>query len=163
YIAAYTPDSEVMVVDTRTNQVIDRIGTATPVFDVAITNDDEKLFLACGHAGLKVLDFRSRRIRDLSPLICPMFLAMDSTGSRLFIRYQCEGPDGRQGHDSVEIYDVDAEKRIGVVNDLPMVGGRPVASPGEGLLLLDGSDACSSPEYDHVGCETVPSHVFHLW
>jgi hypothetical protein len=43
-----------------------------------------------------------------------------------------------------------------------MVGGKPAVSPNDRLVLLEGNGACANPPYDHLGCISVPGHVFHL-
>jgi hypothetical protein len=62
----------------------------------------------------------------------------------------------------VEIYDTASERTVGVIRDLPMVGGRPQVSPDGTLLLLDGNDACTNETYDRAGCAGAPGHVVHL-
>ena len=39
---------------------------------------------------------------------------------------------------------------------------RSVSSAGRGKLPWD-LDACESPQYDHVGCPTVPAALINIW
>ena len=157
-----SPDGLVMVVDTSLGTVERMIPTGRPVFDLAVTPDEKKIFLAMASGGLRRILTASGEAATLSEFACPMYLAMDGEGKRLFVSYQCGGPGGRAGHDSFEIYDTSSERTVGVIRDLPTVGGRPSVSPDGKLLLLDGNDACTNPAYDHAGCPEAPGHVFHL-
>jgi len=157
-----SPDGLVMVVDTSRGSVERLIPTGRPVFDLAVTPDEKKIFLAMASGGLKRIMTASGEATTLSEFACPMYVEMDGQGKRLFVSYQCGGPGGRAGHDVVEIYDTASERTVGVIRDLPMVGGRPQMSPDGKLLLLDGNDACINETYDRAGCPEVPSHVFHL-
>ncbi len=157
-----SPDALVMVVDTGKGNVERLIPTGRPVFDLAVTPDEKKIFLATMSGGLRRILTASGDVATLSEFACPMYVAMDGEGARLFVSYECGGPGGRAGHDAFEIYDTASERTVGVIRDLPMVGGRPSVSPDGKLLLLDGNDACTNPAYDHAGCPAPPGHVFHL-
>ena len=157
-----SPDGLVMVMDTSRGTVERLIPTGRPVFDLAVTPDEKKIFLAMASGGLKRIMTASGEAATLSEFACPMYVEMDGQGKRLFVSYQCGGPGGRAGHDVVEIYDTASERTVGVIRDLPMVGGRPQVSPDGKLLLLDGNDACINETYDRAGCPEVPGHVFHL-
>jgi hypothetical protein len=157
-----SPDALVMVVDTSRGSVERLIPTGRPVFDLTVTPDEKKIFLAMASGGLTRIMTASGEAATLSEFACPLYVAMDGEGKRLFVSYECGGPGGRAGHDAFEIYDTVSERTVGVIRDLPMVGGRPSVSPDGKLLLLDGNDACINETYDHAGCPGVPSHVFHL-
>lgn len=157
-----SPDGLVMVMDTSLGSVERLIPTGRPVFDLTVTPDEKKLFLAMASGGLRRITTASGEAATLSEFACPMYVAMDGEGKRLFVSYECGGPGGRAGHDVVEIYDTASERTVGVIRDLPMVGGRPQVSPDGKLLLLDGNDACINETYDRAGCPEVPGHVFHL-
>jgi hypothetical protein len=129
---------------------------------MAITADGGKVFLAMSMGGLKQLSTGTGKLVQVSDRICPERLATDLLGERLYVAYQCGGPTGWRGHDSVEIFDVDKGISLGFVSGPPMVGGQPSVSPDGRLVLLDGWDACWGPQYDHQGCKSAPSHVFHL-
>lgn len=156
----------VMEVNTGADGGVPRvIPTDGPTFEVAVTPDEKKLFLAMGYAGLKRISLQTSESRVLSPLACPVSLNINPSGKRLYVSYQCGGPSAaRPGHDVVDIYDVDSEQSVEVINSLTMVGGHTSFAPQkEDLVLIDGLNACSSPGYDHVGCLTVPSQTFYLW
>lgn len=157
-----SPDALVMVVDISRGSVERSIPTGRPVFDLTVTPDEKKIFLAMASGGLKRILTASGETATLSEFACPLYVGMDGEGKRLIVSYECGGPGGRAGHDAVEIYDTSSERSVGVIRDLPMVGGRPSVSPDGKLLLLDGDDACINETYDHAGCPEVPGHVFHL-
>ncbi len=153
----------ITVVDIDTERILpERISTDGPVFGMALTPDGKKLFLAMGKSGVKRLSIRSGTFAQVSDRICPEALTMDSQGKRLYVAYQCSGPSGQSGHDAVEIFDVEKEVSLAILNDLPMVGALPSVSPDGTKVLLDSSDACSNPKYDHLGCKSPPSHAYHL-
>ena len=157
-----SPDALVMIVDTSRGSVERTIPTGRPVFDLTVTPDEKKIFLAMASGGLKRIMTASGEAATLSEFACPLYVKLDGEGKRLIVSYQCGGPGGRAGHDAVEIYDTASEKTVGVIRDLPMVGGRPSVSPDGKLLLLDGNDACINETYDHAGCPQAPGRVFHL-
>ena len=157
-----SPDALVMVVDTSRGSVERLIPTGRPVFDLTVTPDEKKIFVAMASGGLLRIMTASGETSTLSEFACPLYVAMDGEGKRLFVSYECGGPGGRAGHDALEIYDTASERTVGVIRELPMVGGRPSVSPDGKLLLLDGNDACVNPAYDHTGCPGAPGHVFHL-
>jgi hypothetical protein len=154
----------VMVVDTaRVPFLRNTITTGGPVWDLAITPDGEKLFLAMSYAGLKRLSTRTGAVDRVSNQICPEYVGIDPPGRNLYVSYQCSGLNGRAGHNSVEIFDVGKEVSLGVVSGPPMVGGGFSFSVDGELILLDGRDACEENQYDHAGCPSVPSRVFQLF
>ena len=157
-------EPQVVVLDTLTESWRDQvIATGEPAFDIAVTTDKRKLFLALGNAGLKRIDLVSGESRVLSPIACPIHLSLDRSSKNIFVAYECGGPGGRSGHDVVDVYDVDSEQSIYKIKDLPMVGGRPLFGPQDSVVMLESRDACVSPSYDHEGCKQVPSNPFHLW
>ena len=157
-----SPDAVVMVMDTGRGSVERTIRTGRPVFDLTVSPDEKKIFLAMASGGLRRIITASGETDTLSEFACPMYVAMDGKGTRLFVSYECGGPGGRPGHDAFEIYDTASERTVGVIRDLPMVGGRPSVSADGKLLLLDGNDACINPAYDHAGCAEAAKHIFHL-
>lgn len=161
YIAS--PVEGLFVLDIAREQLLPgAISTGGPVWDLAVTPDGEKLFLAMGAAGLKRLSTRTGKIDQVSDRVCPEHLAVDRAGKRLYVSYQCGGPTGRRGHDSMEIFDVDKEANLGIVTGPPMVGGPISVSPDGKLVVVDGLDACWTPDYDHQGCPPAPSLVYYL-
>jgi DNA-binding winged helix-turn-helix (wHTH) protein/DNA-binding beta-propeller fold protein YncE len=153
----------VMVVDTGHDRVLDRVlPTGGPVYSVAVTPDEKKVFVAMMAAGLKRISTSTGESKLLSGIACPISVGIDPDGRELYVSYQCGGPGGRSGHDAVEIYDVNSEKTIATVNGPPMVGGAVSFAPNAPYVLLNGTDACLVPSYDHVGCPSVPGRVYHL-
>ncbi|MBI2681259.1 MAG: winged helix-turn-helix domain-containing protein [Candidatus Solibacter usitatus] len=153
----------VMVVDAEQDRVLERIfATGGPVRNLAVTPDEKKVFLAMGAAGLKRISMVSGEIRLLSEIACPEYVGIDPSGRELFVSYQCGGPGGHRGHDSVEVYDVESERRVAIVTGPPMVGSSVSFAPGSPFVLLNGQDACSAPSYDHIGCPIVPGIASHL-
>jgi len=158
-------DDTLVVVDGKAERLInERIPIGGPVLDMALTPDGERLYLAQSSAGLKRLSVRSGAVKSISDRICPEGVDLDAQGHRLFVAYQCAGPEGSPGHDTIEIYDLKDEQRVATVggSTIPMIGNKPSISPDGKLVLLNGGDACVTPEYDHVGCRRPPSNVFHL-
>ena len=139
------------------------IPTHGPVWDMAITPDGQKLFLAMGRQGVKRLAVRTRELRQIATQACPENLELDREGRRLYVAYQCSGPGGRPGHDALETFDAESEESISTFSGPPMVGGDPSVSPDSRVLTLDGEDACQAPAYDHQGCPFVPSHIIYLF
>ena len=153
----------IMVLDIDSGRLLPgTIPTGGRVVGMAITPDGEKLFLAMSMSGLKRLSTGSGNLAVVSDRTCPEHLEMDRQGKRLYVAYQCSGPTGQQGHDSVEIFDVENEVSLGIISGPPMVGGEPYVSPDGKLVLLDGLDACSAPQYHYQGCKSAPSRIFHL-
>jgi DNA-binding winged helix-turn-helix (wHTH) protein/DNA-binding beta-propeller fold protein YncE len=154
----------VMIVGTERDRVLDRaLPTGGPVYSVAVTPDEKKVFVAMMAAGLKRISTRTGESKLLSGIACPISVDIDPDGSELYVSYQCGGPGGRSGHDVVEIYDVNSEKTIATVNGPPIVGGGVSFAPNAPYTLLSGTDACIVPSYDHIGCPSVPSRVYHLF
>ncbi len=152
------------MLDTATEVLLPELHTDSPVLHLAISQDGNSLFLAMGRNGAKQLEIPTNKIVPITDRICAEFVKIDPPGTTLYVSYQCGGPGGRAGHDSLEAFDVKSLKSLGIVSGPPMVGGEPAISPDNRLLLLDGHDACITPEYDHKGCPAVPSLVLHfLW
>jgi hypothetical protein len=152
----------IMVVDIVRERITKTVTTGGPVRGMAIDPYGETLFLAMDQLGLKRLSLRSGALTSITKETCPIHVAIDHLGERLYVAYQCSGPSGRPGHDSVEIFDARTDQSLAIVSGPPMVGDHTSISLDDQLAILDGGDACSLPGYDHAGCSIVPSHVFHL-
>ena len=153
----------VMVVDTEHDRVLDRVlPTGGPVYGLAVTPDESKLFLAMVSAGLRRISIRTGESKLLSEIPCPVSVGIEPERGELYVSYQCGGPGGRSGHDAIEIYDVNSETVLATVAGPPMVGGILSFDRYAPYVLLPGKDACLSPSYDHVGCPSAPSNVYHL-
>lgn len=152
----------VMVVDIAKERLTRILLAGGPVRDIAIDPKGGDLFLAMEQLGLKRLSPESGALTQITKHTCPIHVAIDHRGERLYVAYQCWGPSGRSGHDSVEIFDARTDKSLAIVSGPPMVGGHTSISLDDELAILDGGDACSMPGYDHAGCSAAPAHVFHL-
>ena len=139
-----------------------RVQTGGRVWNMAMTPNGRKLYLAMGMSGVKRYSPESGELVTISDRVCPEHLALDPAGTRLYVAYQCGGPQGRSGHDSVEVFDTATETSLGIIHGLPLVGQNPAVSPDGTLLALDGYDACLNPEYDHEGCPAGATRVLHL-
>src|ERR1700683_1949387 len=75
-------ENGVMVVDTTPgNHSVERvIPTDGPAFDIAVTQDEKKIFLAMGYRGLRRVSLLTGEGRVLLPLACPMFLNINPSG-----------------------------------------------------------------------------------
>jgi DNA-binding winged helix-turn-helix (wHTH) protein/DNA-binding beta-propeller fold protein YncE len=154
----------IMVFDiARDRLVAGLIPTHGSVWDMAITPDGKKLFLAMSQFGVKRLLVRTGELKQITNQQCPQYLELDPSGRHLYVSYQCSGPGGRPGHDSLEIFDAEKEQTLGVFTGPPMVGGHPSVAPDGQLVVLDGVDACQNPAYDEIGCPVTPSHIFHVF
>jgi DNA-binding beta-propeller fold protein YncE len=155
-------DDGVMVVNVDAGRFLPTIKPGGRVMGMAITPDGRTLFLAMSTKGLRQFSIGSGEVVQISDQVCPERVEADRQGRRLYVAYQCGGPTGSRGHDSVEIFDLEKGASLGFVSGPPMVGGQPAVSPDGKLVLLDGRDACWSPQYNHDGCKSAPSGVFHL-
>ncbi|MGH9664816.1 MAG: YncE family protein, partial [Bryobacteraceae bacterium] len=153
----------VTVVNTATDRLERTIHTGAPVFGLAVSPDNRKLFIAMGNSGLARIDLKTQDRRILSSVAYPFDVGLDGSGRNLYVAYQRGGPGGRWGHDAMAIYDTKTENVSYVIKDLPMVGIKPLFAPRDEVVLLDFADACWSSFYDHIGCPAAPSGGFHLW
>jgi hypothetical protein len=152
----------VMVLDTKLHSLAPAMTGTEHAIGLAVSGDNRRLFLALGRNGLKRIDLKTGEGRILSSIACPTYLNIDRAGTRLYVAYQCGGPGGREGHDVVEIYDLNSETRAGLIKDLTMVNGQPLFAPNDEVVLLNVRDACTNPDYDHVGCPFPSALGFHL-
>jgi hypothetical protein len=145
--------------DLRTPKLVT---TAGPVWDLALTPDGSKLFVAMGHQGVWRFLTRDWTARELTNQGCPIYLKIGPDGRTLVVTYQCGGPAGRSGHDSVEFFDTQTEEPLGTLTGMPFVGGAVSFSPDGKSVVLNGLDACSDNHYDNQYCPSFPSIVFHF-
>ena len=134
-----------------------------PISDIALSPNGRTIFIAMREKGVSRLDTTSHKWSVVTPYPCPWYNRLDRQGKRLAVSFQCGGPGGREGHDAVEIYDVDTGRRLDSLVGPPMVGGAHEFSPDGSTLWLDGGDACSSSRYDHEGCPSSPAWVGYAY
>lgn len=158
YVGTFVGNVDIIDAGTHFVRTV-RVGGS--VQDLLLTPDDGTLFLTTGYSGLKRLDTATGRLTTLPGVACPMFLAMNPAGTRLFVSYQCGGPGGRSGHDAIDIVDVASGASVGTISGPPLVGGPITVSPDGSHVWVEGDDACLSPSYDHAGCPLVPGRVLH--
>lgn len=167
YLYAATHGEGLVRVDLESNErTVFREGLADGhIVSLAITQDARRLFVAVAQRGLKVMDLRSARIRTISSIACPYSLAIAPQGRYLYVGYQCGGPGGTRGHDTVEVFDLASEKPVRSLGGVPMVGGALAAPPGDLSLWASGSDACTQfyADGDQSGCPMKPGWVFHVF
>lgn len=133
-------------------------------YDIVITPDERWAFLAMNTLGVFRLDLRTKSVQRFKPFECPYDLDLDRSGSTLLVSYQCGGPGGKNGHDAVELYDVEnGQVQRSLDHRVPLVGGAHRFSPQSDLILLDGADACVTATYDRAGCPPKAGPVYHLW
>lgn len=121
------------------------------------------VYLATGRTGLKQLDLSTGAAKTVRAEPCPMALALSPNQERLWVNYQCGGPGGRLGHAAIGEFDTVSGQLLNTITGLPNVGGWLRISPDGRLLMAYAGDACSHPNYDHVGCEKTGvlfAHVF---
>ncbi len=159
YAGTLAGDVDVVDVSSRSLRTVHVGGS---VRDLALTPDDELLFITTGFAGVKRLDTATGKVTTFAGVACPMYLALNPAGTQLFVSYQCGGPGGRHGHDAIDFVDVRSGAGVGTVSGPPLVGGPIAVSPDGASLWVDGGDACISPAYDHAGCPQVPGGVVHV-
>lgn len=152
----------VSIIDLSERRTLGLISTPGPVRDLAISNDGRKVYLALEYQGLGELDTATNQVTTVSHVRCPEGVALTPDGSRLYVSYQCTGPGGSPGHDAIGVYDVPSDTLTGTIKDLPNVGGAIAVSPNGLQVWVNGSDACSAPQYDHNGCPFVPAGVINV-
>jgi DNA-binding beta-propeller fold protein YncE len=119
---------------------------------LVLTPDDRTLYAAAVFKGLLTVDVASGRVETLSHLPCPMELALSRSGARLYVSYQCSGPGGRPGFDSIDVIDTGTNRSVAVISGMPRVGGELALTADGSYLWADGKDACHEAYYDRAGC-----------
>ncbi|MCZ2147588.1 MAG: hypothetical protein LC126_07415 [Bryobacterales bacterium] len=152
-----------LLLDTENERIRGPVSTGGMVSDLVMSRDGKKVFLAMRGHGLKRWNAGSGELDVMTSQQAPWFVGLDEAGNRLFVTYQGGGPKGRQGHDSVEIFDVATEQSVGFLPDLPLVGGEIGFSPNGQRMIVGGWDACRSKIYDRVGCPETPANLMHVF
>lgn len=164
YIYAGSMVDGLISIDTRTDQVSSVIPTGGPVMHVAVTPDNQRIFLAMGSKGLLEADPNTGHLRVISEHVSPQFVAVDPDGRLVYVSYMSGGPGGWPGHDAVIAYDVKTGNIVHAIRQVPRVGGPILFRASGDLAIMNGLDACWTPKYDQAGCPYVPSHVYEfLW
>jgi YVTN family beta-propeller protein len=129
-----------------------------------VMGPEGKLYLALEYEGLGELDTERQELRIVSPVPCPEGVALTPDDHRLYVSYQCHGPGGHgyDAHDSIGVYDVRSGEWLEPIEGLPNVGGAIAVSPDGLQVWINGSDACSRPDYPHEGCPFLPSAVINV-
>jgi YVTN family beta-propeller protein len=164
---------------------------------LAITHDDRRLYMAqvkesdtgFPHGAVYVFDTGANQLRS-EPVIqealgCPFGIAISEKEQRLYVDYQCYGPEGDRSYparDSIGVYELPPPNPgsaehcdrnlegpqgcIGVIKVQPNVGGPLALSPDGSQLWANGWDACSAPYYyalNQSSCPTFPGLVTHVF
>ncbi|MCC6586509.1 MAG: hypothetical protein IT168_07300 [Bryobacterales bacterium] len=141
-----------VILDAATRSVREVIPTNGGVRHLALSPDGRFAYLAMMHRGVWQLDLRTRSWRKLSTEGCPHFSALDRSGKRLVISYQCGGPTGRERHDAVEVIDIESGRRLNLFSGLPLVGGLHQFFPDDDRIWFEDWDSCLIKRYDNAGC-----------
>ena len=163
----------VVVIDTATLAVVQRIPVTGRTDAMALTPDDKRLYLArvCHEVDFVDLPFQSSEGLQISrqsqknPGGYPVSILISPDGRRMFVNYQFFGPEralGYRAHDSLVEYDMQSGQIIQAQRSMPNVGDQIALSPDGTQLWSNGDDACSRPDYPHAGCPTVPSRVVNV-
>jgi hypothetical protein len=158
-----TSNGKVAVLDTADGRVEGVAEVGGRVRALAVSPDGAWVYLALEYSGLKRLHAQSLRAEAMQLVGCPVDVALDPPGARLYVAYQCQGPGGRPGHDAIDVIDVPEGRLADRFQGPPHVGGSLAVSPEGTTLWAVGHDACMSPAYDHVGCPEVPSFVISAY
>jgi len=156
-----------VTIDIPTRAIGSPVPLSGPRWDDLAVSADGRLFLTgtC-EAGVYVFD-TVNGVLDPTPAIhdrgCPTGIALSQ--SRIYVDYQCFGPEGSPGHDSIAIYDLSPPYvRIRVIGGFPNVGGQLALSPDQSQLWAGGNDACAQlqPTYAVGDCKSVPSAIVNV-
>jgi hypothetical protein len=158
-----TEEGDIVRVDLR-RQTFDGIarGLAT-MNDFALTADGTRLYITAVYNGLQVLDTRSRNLHAIPTVQCPMNVTVVPGKDLVYISYQCGGPGGRSGHDSIDVRVASTGAARTTITGPPQVGGEIRASPDGSQVWIDGSDACRSIDYDQIGCPKTPATLVNVF
>jgi CHAT domain-containing protein/DNA-binding beta-propeller fold protein YncE len=142
--------------------------------ELAVTRDDRGIYLtqvredaqSFPHGAVYLLHTDTAQLKRVieEPVGCPVGIAIPKDEQRLYVSYQCYGPGGSRGHDSLGVYELPSYHRIAVIQfqDLPNVGGPLALSPDGGQLWVNAGNACIDPNYDHKGCPTYPGFPLYV-
>ncbi len=163
----------VVVIDTTTLAVVQRIPVKGRTDAVALTPDDRKLYLARVCHEIDSVDLPYKPSEELrvsqqsrkNPGGYPVGILISPDGRRMFVNYQFFGPENALGytaHDALVEFDMQTGEIIQAQKSLPNVGDQIALSPDGRQLWSNGDDACSRPDYPHAGCPSVPSRIVNV-
>jgi YVTN family beta-propeller protein len=162
----------VVVVDTATLTIIQRIPLNGRTEALALTPDDQRLYVARVCHEVDFIDLESAdlqchpspgKLGDQHGYPVGILIAPD--GNHIFVNYQNGGPAlphlqrYTPAHDALVEYDLPSGEIMKLDHSLPNVGDQIALSPDGTQLWSNGADACSRPDYPHDGCPSVPSRV----
>jgi hypothetical protein len=155
--------SELGVLDLRRRTLARFATDGGYIHDSLLSRDGRYVWLTFAQGGLKVLDIETGRLDTIRTIGCPVYLTAAPRSPRVFLSYQCGGPGGRWGHDALEIIDAHTRKPVLSRAGPPLVGSALAISPDEEHLWVDTHDACTSADYDQVGCPPGSGPVLHAF
>ena len=132
------------------------------IWDLLLTHDSHRLYITSQQHGIYVLDTETRKLTLLSPVLIPIGLALTPDERALYVSYQGAGPGGSPGHDPIAQLDPLTGRIVHSITGLANVGMYLTIAAGGKRLWATGADACSSIQYDHVGCPAVPAGLIHV-
>jgi hypothetical protein len=151
----------VFVMETE-SRAIRRIPTGGMVRDLAFAPGGGSAYLAMGFGGLKRLSMEDWSLESMPGLICPSSLALHPAGVLLYVGSRCGGSGATPGHDSIDVVEAVTGRILSTATGPPMVAGMMALDPSATHLWIDGDDACSSPNYDRLGCPQSLAGVMHV-
>ena len=162
----------VVVVDTATLTIIQRIPLNGRTEALALTPDDQRLYVARVCHEVDFIDLESADLQSHpSPGKLgdqhgyPVGILIAPDGNHIFVNYQNGGPAlpplerYMPAHDALVEYDLSSGGIVKLGHSLPNVGDQIALSPDGTQIWSNGADACSRPDYPHYGCPSVPSRV----
>ncbi len=159
--ASITPDG-LDLITTRTRQIT-WIALAAGVVDMALTPDGHTLYLAQGFDGLSRLDLTSFSLTHIATSACPSALALAPDGRTLYVGYQCGGPAGRRGYDTIGVFNTATQRFTATLaGNVPMVATALAVTPDGNELWSGSGDACSA-SYDHRGCPPGVATLIYIF
>ena len=162
-LAASVDGGGLNVVDART-RTVRRIALDGGVSAMAVTPDGATLYVAQRYDGLASVQLASGAIRHVTTSACPTALAMAPDGRTLYVGYQCGGPAGRAGHDTIGVFDLATQRFTGFWGGQDaMVASALQITPDGSQLWASAGDACVAPEYDHAGCPPGAAGVVYAY
>ncbi len=160
-IAIGTYDNQVFLLTTE-GRITDTFGLQNLPAGLAFSADGQDLFVAAVFSGLKRIHLPSRQLLPFSAMSgrCPVSLALSPDGGRLYVDYQCGAPKG--GHNEIDVLDSHTGQSLGLITGFANVGNAMDVSPNGTEIWANAGDACSNPNYDHVGCPHFPASVVNV-